>query len=132
MQIAFWHNPKRNVDATLAGAQNNMLVGSGWVARRVVRVRSSSGRGECHFGHSLHRCKQLGDGLVACVGPSKLPSRESKWQRERERECQRQRRNLICVSEALRRLQGTRLAGEARRAAASLSGRRLLNDFVCS
>lgn len=117
MQIAFWHNPKRNVDATLAGAQNNMLVGSGWVARRVVRVRSSSGRGECHFGHGLHRCKQLGDGLVACVGASKLPSRESKRENEKEqwqRQCQRQRRNLICVSEALRRLQGTRLAGEAR------------------
>lgn len=47
MQIAFWHNPKRNVDATLAGSrQHNRDEDGSWMqGGEQVRSSAASGKG---------------------------------------------------------------------------------------
>lgn len=62
MQIAFWHNPKRNVDATLAGSrQHNRDEDGSWKEGDRLEAHPPAGRDDWHFGQSLHRCKQLKD-----------------------------------------------------------------------
>lgn len=63
MQIAFWHNPKRNVDATLAGSrQHNRDEDGSWMGEGDrLEAHPPAGRDDWHFGQSLHRCKQLED-----------------------------------------------------------------------